>query len=80
MGSGAVNPDVWMNEFGVDVEHIDQLEIIRRAGEIEDSRVIRAFDWLQEKMGSIRNNGKKLTEDSLKQQIKCYIATKDLSN
>jgi len=36
MISWNVNPDLCMNLFGVDVEHIDQLEIMRRAEFIEE--------------------------------------------
>jgi L-fucose/D-arabinose isomerase len=78
MVSGAASPDAWMRVFGVDVDHIDQLEIIRRAGIIEESKVDRALEWLAAVTGSIRYDQGKLTTDSLRMQIKCYIATKDL--
>lgn len=78
MGTGTVNPDVWMRLFGVDVQHIDQLEIIRRAEHMEGERVEKAFTWLNEKMQSVQYDGDKLTEDSLKFQIRCYYATKEL--
>lgn len=80
MGTGTVNPDLWMKRFGVDVEHIDQLEIIRRAETIEDERANKALVWLTENMGAIDYDGDKLTEESLKWQIKCYYALKDLIN
>jgi L-fucose isomerase len=78
MASGAASPDVWMKLFGVDTDHIDQLEIIRRAESIEACKVDKAFEWLTEKMGSIRYDGDKLTPDSLRMQIRCYYATKEL--
>lgn len=78
MGTGAVNPDLWFKVFGVDVEHIDQLEIIRRAESVDQTEVDRAFDWLVKKTGSINYDKDKLTIDSLKWQIRCYYATKDL--
>lgn len=80
MGSGAVNPDIWMNLFGVDVEHIDQLEIIRRAEKVDVNKVENAFKWLECNTGSIRYDGDKLTPESLRMQIKCYYATKEIIN
>lgn len=75
MGSGAVNPDLWMNLFGVDVEHIDQLEIIRQAEHISPEKVMFAFDWIRRTFGGVHFDGEKLTEESLKMQIRCYYAT-----
>ena len=78
MGSGTVNSDLWMVIFGVDVEHIDQLEIIRRAEFIEEQKIESAFKWLNKNMGSIQYDNGKLIENSLKMQIRCYFATKEL--
>lgn len=78
MGSGSVNPDVWMKVFGVDTEHIDQLEIIRRAENIQPEKVEHAFHWLQKNMGGIQYDKDKLTNESLKWQIRCYYATKEI--
>lgn len=78
MGSGAVNPDLWMRQFGIDVEHIDELEILRRADTISSKKVDSSFKWLCKNVGSIKYDNDKLTEDSLKWQIKCYYAIKEL--
>jgi len=78
MASGACNPDAWIKLFGVDTEHIDQLEIIRRAEYVEAHKVAAAMEWLTEKMGSIRYDGDKFTPESLSMQIRCYYATKEL--
>jgi L-fucose isomerase len=78
MASGAVNPDAWMKTFCVDVEHIDQLEIIRQAALVDEAQVVKALDWLTSRVASIRYDGDKLTPESLKMQIRCYIATKQL--
>ena len=78
MASGAASPDVWMKVFGVDTEHIDQSEILRRAALVEDRKVEKALGWLEQNMGSIRYDGDKLTPDSLKMQIRCHYATKEL--
>lgn len=78
MATGAVNADAWMKTFGVDADHVDQSEILRRAALFDESRVEAALAWLSEKMGAIRYDGNKLTPDSLKMQIRCYLATKEL--
>jgi L-fucose isomerase len=78
MGTGAVNPDLWMEVFGVDTEHVDQLEIIRRAGLVDPAETDRAFRWLTEKAGKILYDGDKLTEETFKFQIACYLATKEI--
>lgn len=80
MGSGAVNPDLWMNKFGVDVDHVDQLEIIRRAELVEKDQEEKAFSWLKQNIGSIKYDDTKLTEKTLREQIRQYIATKDIIN
>ena len=78
MASGAASPDAWMRIFGVDVDHVDQLEIIRRAEGVVELKVDQAMGWLSAVTGSIRYDKDKLTEDSLRQQIRCYIATKEI--
>lgn len=78
MASGAVNADAWMKIFGVDADHVDQSEILRRAALMDEEKVDTALAWLTEKMGAILYDGDKLTTDSLRMQIKCYMATKEL--
>lgn len=78
MGSGAVSPDVWMKQFGVDIEHIDQMEILRRANLVPPEQTERAQAWLEEFMGAVAYDGQKLTPESLRMQINCYIALKEL--
>ncbi len=75
IGSGAASPDSWMQTFGVDIDHMDQAEILRRAEQTYDADVNRAFDWLVRHV-NVKYDGKKLTEDSLKTQIRHYYATK----
>ncbi|MGE4282980.1 MAG: L-fucose/L-arabinose isomerase family protein [Clostridia bacterium] len=78
MGTGAANPDLILKVFGVDVDHMDQLEIIRRAKLIDQQKVDNAFEWLNKRVGKIHYDNDKLTEDSLKMQIQCYYATKEI--
>ena len=78
IATGVVNTDLWMNLFGVDVDHVDESEIIRRAPKVEDEKVENAFKWLNQNMNSIQFDNDKLTADSLKTQIRHYYATKEL--
>ena len=77
MNTGAVSPQQWMMEFGVDVEHIDQLEIIRRAKGVDEDEVNRAYSWMTSHLGKISTEGKAAPEN-VKQQIRHYIATRGI--
>ncbi|MBC7099212.1 L-fucose/L-arabinose isomerase family protein [Candidatus Bipolaricaulota bacterium] len=79
MYTAVANPDQWMQLFGVDVEHIDQSEIVRRAGLAPAHEVEGAFRWLSEKIGKIRYDGKQLTPEKLKLQIRSYIAVREMA-
>jgi len=78
MYTAVANSDQWMRLFGIDVEHIDQSEIIRRAAEAPEDEVGRAFEWLSSKIGKIRYDGKQLTPEKLKLQIRSYIAVRQM--
>ncbi|MGI6083919.1 MAG: L-fucose/L-arabinose isomerase family protein [Acetivibrionales bacterium] len=79
IASGSVNPDFWMRDFGVDVDHVDGSEIIRRAALIDDEKVEAGLKWLEKNLRSIQYDNDKLTVDSLKTQIRHYIATKEIA-
>jgi len=84
------DPLQWSKIFGVDIQPIDQLEIVRRAEkmiewssgvnsevvEILDQRVSRAFNFLTRNC-QINYQGK-FTPDKLKYQLACYYATWDI--
>jgi L-fucose isomerase len=70
--------DQWRRQFGIDVEHIDQFEIVRRAALVPEDRVEAGFRWLEEHVGQIHYDGRKLTPDLLKRQIRSYHALRDI--
>ena len=71
----AVSPlDQWMRDFGVDVEHIEQHDIVRLSAEVESKKVDAALAWLEARVGAIRYDGSGLTPDKLKLQIRSYYA------
>ena len=49
MYSATVDMQTWQKLFGVDIEHIDQLEIVRLAEEVPEEKVEQAFQWLTDK-------------------------------
>lgn len=70
--------DQWRRQFGVDVEHIDQFEIVRRSELVPQDRVEAGFRWLERNVGKIEYDGNKLTPEILKRQIRSYHAVRDL--
>ncbi len=79
MYTAVANSDQWMQMFGIDVEHIDQSEIIRRSALVDSAEVEKAFEWLSSKIGNIRYDGKQLTPEKLKTQIRSYIAVREMA-
>ncbi len=78
MYSATVDMQDWERNFGVDIEHIDQLEIVRRADNISEEQVEKAFKWLTDNVGEIKYNGTSFTPEKLKTQIRHYEATKEI--
>jgi L-fucose isomerase len=74
--TGSIDPMQWRKMFGVDVEHIGQLEIIRLADQMEDAEAQKTVDWLTENVRAIEYNKNVLTPQKLAYQVKCYLATK----
>ena len=64
--------------FGVDIEHLDQLEIVNRAEKVPKDKIDKAYKWLQENVSKINLDQNKLTEEKLGKQIASYIATKEI--
>ncbi|MGD0695852.1 MAG: L-fucose/L-arabinose isomerase family protein [Terriglobia bacterium] len=81
MYTAVANLDQWKRDFGIDVEHIDQYEIIRRSELVEKDKVESAFAWLEKMLGkNIHYDGKKLTPDLLKRQIRSYYACQEINH
>jgi len=78
MYSATVSMQHWQKKFGIDIEHVDQSEIVRLAETIPQVQVDRAFKWLNENIGKIHYDEKRLTEEKLKTQIRHYEATRKI--
>ncbi len=76
--TGSFDPMQWRALFGVDAEHIDQLEIIRRAEKMAEDDAAPMTDWLGRAARSVAFDGKALTPEKLNYQVRCYLATKQI--
>jgi L-fucose isomerase len=76
--TGTLDPMQWRRMFGVDVEHIDQLEIIRRSEHVPEDKTDQMLKWLEDNFGAIAYDEKALTPEKLAFQVRCYLATKEI--
>lgn len=74
MLTAVANQDEWLARFGVDVEHVEQYDIVRYAEQVDAARVDRALAWLESHVGTIAYDGRALTAEKLKLQIRSYYA------
>jgi L-fucose isomerase len=78
MYTAVADPDQWQKLFGIDVEHTDQWEIVRRSGQVPDDNVDKALQWLEKHVKKIHYDGRQLTTEKLKMQIRSYYAVKSI--
>jgi L-fucose isomerase len=76
--TGTFDPMQWRAQFGIDVEHIDQLEIVRRAEMIPTEQTEKMVAWLEKTTASVDYDGQKLTPEKLTFQSACYLATREI--
>ncbi len=72
------NTDQWAEQFGIDVEHIDQWEIVRRAETVPPARRRKAREWLERHVAKVHYDGQQLTPEKLELQIASYYATREI--
>lgn len=78
MYTGAAASDLWARQFGIDIDHVDQSEILRQAGLIAAADVAQAKAWLQARVQAIAFDGGQLTPEKWDFQIRCYLALKQI--
>lgn len=78
MGTGAAPAELWQQQFGVDVDHVDQSEILRLAGLVPASEVEKAKLWIEEHVREIVYDGELMTPEKWDFQLRCYIALKEI--
>lgn len=76
MYTAVSNLDQWHSMFGIDVEHVEQYDIVRYSEKVDARKVESAFKWLEKRVGEIRYDGKVLTPEKLKLQIRSYYAAR----
>lgn len=74
MYTAVSNLDQWQAMFGVDVEHVEQEDVVREAAKVDAKRVEKGLAWLEKHVGHIAYDGKGLTPEKLKLQIRSYHA------
>ena len=74
MYTAVSNLDQWQKIFGIDVEHIEQQDVVECSKRVEAEKVENAFKWLEKHVGQIKYDGKALTPEKLKLQIRSYYA------
>jgi len=78
INSNTADLSQWIRIFGVDIEHIDQYEIVLRANNISDDKVIQYKDWINEKYGCVCFKKGRLEDEHINKMIRSYLATKSL--
>jgi L-fucose isomerase len=76
--STVIDPSQWQKMFGIDVEQIDQVEIVRKAESIPAEGVDRLEKWLLEAGLTTAYNDTLFTRKHFQKQIRSYLATKNL--
>jgi L-fucose/D-arabinose isomerase len=77
MYTAVSNADDWMRQFGIDIEHIDQWEVVRRGERMDGARVRAGREWL-EGWGNVHYDGDRLTPELLERQVRSYYAVREL--
>lgn len=71
--------DQWVAQFGVDVEHVDQWEVVRRSERlVKSQRVADARRWLGAHVRKVHYDGRQLTPEKLELQIASYYALREI--
>ena len=66
--------------FGITLYHIDQLWLAKEMERISSEEVEKGFKWLSSLLGDrIKYDGKMLTPEKLKQQIRLYLAIRKVN-
>ncbi len=78
INTAVANTDQWAQRFGIDVEHIDQWEIVRRSELVPAARRRGAREWLERRVAKVHYDGRQLTPEKLELQIASYYAVREI--
>lgn len=68
---GRVDEATWMKKFGINVDHVDQYVIIRKAQEIAEDEVKRKYEELKDLIGNVPS-----LDEVMDRSIRLYLAIK----
>jgi len=71
-------PNLWIRKFGVDVDHADEFEIVRRAKSVTPEQVKAGVKWLAAQTSGIHYDERQLTVSKFEHQVRAYLATKEI--
>jgi L-fucose isomerase len=71
-------PNLRIRQFGVDVDHADEYEIVRRADLVTSEQAEAGVKWLAALTGGIFYNEHQLSVSKLERQVRAYLATKEI--
>jgi L-fucose isomerase len=78
MYTAVSSSEQWLSMFGIDVEEIDQLELVRRSELISPGRARAGREWLERHCAGVHYDGARLTPGLLERQIRLYHAMREL--
>jgi len=78
VNTGVVDASEWLRLFGIDADHTDQLEIVRRAGNVDADLVGTYVRWLHDSFGRIVHDERRVTDETIERAVRSYLATKQI--
>ena len=72
------DPAQWQSLFGIDIEHIDQMEITRIAKNLDGDDIGQYTEWIKANFGKVEYDKDSFNPDKLELQIRSYLATKKI--
>ncbi len=73
MYTGAIDPNAWRTQFGIEVDAFDQAGMVSEAQRISKERVAPYLPWIKKTFGTI-----KVSDEILEAQVRLYLAVKDV--
>lgn len=78
ISTGTADSAQWMKEFGIDITHIDQLEIVTRAKNATQDKIKQFRNWIFQRYGQVNFQANRFEEDHLEKMIRSYLAVQSM--
>ena len=78
ISTGTADTAQWLREFGIDIEHIDQFQIVRTAQQVPADLVDETICWIKDKYGRVSFEEGKFDEAALERMARSYLAVKQI--